>query len=66
VPDQRQLHSSLPSHLAEVLPFVNGAQNFGDNSGMIIFVVYLNFPNGPLPFWVMLSMGLSLFHMLFK
>ncbi|XP_062193846.1 mediator of RNA polymerase II transcription subunit 8 isoform X2 [Phragmites australis] len=27
--DQRQPHSSLPSHLVEVLPFGDGAQNFG-------------------------------------
>ncbi|KAL6601418.1 hypothetical protein ACP70R_044638 [Stipagrostis hirtigluma subsp. patula] len=32
--DQRQPHSSLPSHLVEVLPFGDGAQNFGDNSGV--------------------------------
>ncbi|TVT99901.1 hypothetical protein EJB05_54692, partial [Eragrostis curvula] len=32
--DQRQLHSSLPSHLVEVLPFGDGVQNFGDNSGV--------------------------------
>ncbi|GJM99525.1 hypothetical protein PR202_ga16631 [Eleusine coracana subsp. coracana] len=32
--DQRQLHSSLPSHLVEVLPFGDGAQNSGDTSGV--------------------------------
>uniref|UniRef100_A0A0E0KF73 Uncharacterized protein n=1 Tax=Oryza punctata TaxID=4537 RepID=A0A0E0KF73_ORYPU len=31
--DQRQL-SSLPSHLVDVLPFGDGAHNFGDNSGV--------------------------------
>ena len=64
--DQRQLHSSLPSHLVEVLPFGDGAQNIGDNSGMQLFIVYLNFPNCALPFGVMSSMGLPHFRMLFK
>ncbi|KAK3129465.1 hypothetical protein QOZ80_6BG0480160 [Eleusine coracana subsp. coracana] len=32
--DQRQLHSSLPSHLVEVLPFGDGSQNSGDTSGV--------------------------------
>uniref|UniRef100_A0A453LME4 Mediator of RNA polymerase II transcription subunit 8 n=1 Tax=Aegilops tauschii subsp. strangulata TaxID=200361 RepID=A0A453LME4_AEGTS len=31
--DQRQMHSSLPSHLMEVLATGDGAHNFGDNSG---------------------------------
>uniref|UniRef100_A0A0D9XGP8 Mediator of RNA polymerase II transcription subunit 8 n=1 Tax=Leersia perrieri TaxID=77586 RepID=A0A0D9XGP8_9ORYZ len=31
--DQRQM-SSLPSHLVDVLPFGDGAHNFGDNSGV--------------------------------
>ncbi|XP_044390155.1 mediator of RNA polymerase II transcription subunit 8 isoform X2 [Triticum aestivum] len=31
--DQRQMHSSLPSHLIEVLATGDGAHNFGDNSG---------------------------------
>ncbi|XP_052146960.1 mediator of RNA polymerase II transcription subunit 8 isoform X1 [Oryza glaberrima] len=32
--DQRQMYSSLPSHLVDVLPFGDGAHNFGDNSGV--------------------------------
>ncbi|KAF0921923.1 hypothetical protein E2562_020531 [Oryza meyeriana var. granulata] len=32
--DQRHMYSSLPSHLVEVLPFGDGAHNFGDNSGV--------------------------------
>ncbi|KAL5201651.1 hypothetical protein ABZP36_036005 [Zizania latifolia] len=32
--DQRQMYSSLPSHLVEVLPFGDGTHNFGDNSGV--------------------------------
>ncbi|KAG6474127.1 hypothetical protein ZIOFF_068051 [Zingiber officinale] len=31
--DQRQLPTSLPSHLADVLSFGDGAQNLADNSG---------------------------------
>ncbi|OAY77060.1 Mediator of RNA polymerase II transcription subunit 8 [Ananas comosus] len=31
--DQRQLPSSLPSHLVDVLSFGDNTQNFGDNSG---------------------------------
>ncbi|VAI21091.1 unnamed protein product [Triticum turgidum subsp. durum] len=31
--DQRQMHSSLPIHLMEVLATGDGAHNFGDNSG---------------------------------
>ncbi|XP_042471052.1 mediator of RNA polymerase II transcription subunit 8 isoform X1 [Zingiber officinale] len=31
--DQRQLPTSLPSHLADVLSFGDGAQNLGDNAG---------------------------------
>jgi hypothetical protein len=46
--DQRQ-PQSLPSHLVEVLPFGDGAQNVGDNSGTQIFVVYLNCISYPLP-----------------
>ncbi|XP_020109633.1 mediator of RNA polymerase II transcription subunit 8 isoform X2 [Ananas comosus] len=32
--DQRQLPSSLPSHLVDVLSFGDNTQNFGDNSGV--------------------------------
>jgi hypothetical protein len=31
--DQRQMLTSLPSHLVEVLGSGDGAHNFGDNSG---------------------------------
>ncbi|WOL17387.1 mediator of RNA polymerase II transcription subunit 8 isoform X2 [Canna indica] len=34
--DQRQLPTSLPSHLVDVLPFGDGAQNLGDNSGTYV------------------------------
>jgi hypothetical protein len=34
--DQRQMYSSLPSHLVDVLPFGDGAHNFGDNSGLFL------------------------------
>nr|CAB3457867.1 unnamed protein product [Digitaria exilis] len=42
--DQRQ-PQSLPCHLVEVLPFGDGTQNFGDNSGTQILLVYLSYLN---------------------
>lgn len=37
--DQRQLPSSLPSHLVDVLSFGDNTQNFGDNSGKLHMLV---------------------------
>ncbi|KAL6844948.1 hypothetical protein ACP4OV_025607 [Aristida adscensionis] len=44
--DQRQPHSSLPSHLVEVLPLGDGPQNFGDNSGAFPKSTSTFAPNG--------------------